>query len=195
MKIDLGEVDNVDLLNRICEVYGFNQKIQLANHFNIAASSLSNRYRRGPISYDFAVFCSLETGANINWLITGQGPRFSGEQVNSLITDAIDIPYFTLSDGKIHENGKIPISKSLFGKPLVNPISVDYDNQTYFIERNASLSDGSWLIDIEGSVSIRELTILPARKLHVAGGKVPFECAVDEIKTIGRVVGIYSEGN
>jgi len=27
----------------------------------------------------------------------------------------------------------------------------------------------------------------------VAGGKVPFECGIDEIKTVGRVVGIYSE--
>ncbi|MCP6479214.1 Repressor protein CI, partial [Klebsiella pneumoniae] len=33
------------------------------------------------------------------------------------------------------------------------------------------------------------------KKLHVAGGKVPFECGIDEIKTIGRVVGVYSEVN
>jgi hypothetical protein len=195
MKIDLGNVDNVELLNRICEVYGFNQKVQLANHFDIAASSLSNRYRRGPISYDFAVFCSLETGANINWLITGQGPKFSGEPAQSLSTDTIGIPYSTLSDGEIHENGTITVSNSLFGKPIINPMSIHHGNQTYFIERNTSLSDGSWLIDIDGAISIRELTVLPAKKLHVAGGKIPFECATDEIKTIGRVVGIYSEGH
>ena len=51
------------------------------------------------------------------------------------------------------------------------------------------------LVDIEGANSIRELTILPGKKLHVAGGKVPFECDFDEIKLIGRVVGIYSEVN
>ncbi|GAB7266241.1 hypothetical protein DZJ_27920 [Dickeya ananatis] len=51
------------------------------------------------------------------------------------------------------------------------------------------------MVDIEGAISIRDLTVLPAKRLHVAGGKVPFECGVDEIKTLGRVVGVYSEVN
>ncbi|EDW9307894.1 phage repressor protein CI, partial [Salmonella enterica subsp. enterica] len=46
-----------------------------------------------------------------------------------------------------------------------------------------------------GGISIRELTKLPGRKLHVTGGKVPFECGIDDIKTLGRVVGVYSEVN
>ncbi|MCP6385324.1 helix-turn-helix domain containing protein, partial [Klebsiella pneumoniae] len=49
------QVNNDELLDRICQVYGFTQKIQLARHFNIAASSLQNRYTRGTVSYDFAV--------------------------------------------------------------------------------------------------------------------------------------------
>jgi hypothetical protein len=57
------------------------------------------------------------------------------------------------------------------------------------------LTDGLWLVEIEGTASIRDLTLLPGKKLHVAGGKVPFECGIDEIKTVGRVVGIYSEVN
>lgn len=56
------QVNNEELLDRICQVYGFTQKIQLARHFNIAASSLQNRYARGTISYDFAVQCALDTG-------------------------------------------------------------------------------------------------------------------------------------
>ncbi len=74
-------------------------------------------------------------------------------------------------------------------------IAVRADGKLYFIEQDASLSDGLWLVDIEGATSIRELTLLPGKKLHVAGGKVPFECGIDEIKTIGRVVGVYSEVN
>ena len=65
----------------------------------------------------------------------------------------------------------------------------------HFVDQDSPHSDGLWLVDIEGANSIRELTILPGKKLHVAGGKVPFECGFDEIKLIGRVVGIYSEVN
>ena len=57
------------------------------------------------------------------------------------------------------------------------------------------MCDGLWLVDFEGALSLREITVLPGKKLHVAGGKVPFECGVDDIKMIGRVVGVYSEVN
>lgn len=193
MKIDLSKVDNVKVLDRICEVYGFSQKIQLANHYDIAASSLSNRYRRGPLSYDFAVFCALETGANINWLMTGEGPKFTGEPVQNLPSETLSVPYFSLVDGELHETSTLPISTFLFGKPFMEPMCITLDQQTYFIERAEPLSDGLWLINVEGAVSIRELTVLPGKKLHVAGGKVPFECGVDEIKKIGKVIGKYSE--
>ena len=177
MEIDSG-ISNEHVLDRICDVYGFAQKIQLARHFNIAASSLQNRYTRGSISYDFIVHCALETGANIGWLLTGKGEKFTNEQNStSSVSEELTIQSFTLSEGKLVDESELRISKSLFSR-------VD-----------ASLSDGLWLVDIEGAKSIRELTVLPGKKLHVAGGKVPFECGIDEIKTIGRVVGVYSEVN
>ena len=71
------QVNNEELLDRICQVYGFTQKIQLARHFNIAARSLQNRYARGTISDDFAVQCVLDTGASLRWLMTGQCAQFS----------------------------------------------------------------------------------------------------------------------
>lgn len=182
--------NNEGLLNRICEVYGFTQKIQLANHFKIAASSLQNRYTRGNISYDFAVHCALETGVSLKWLMTGEGDKdiAAAEPPRS-----IELPLFELSEGETTNIGDISFDLKLFTKQLKNGISVKSDSSTYVIEHESSLSDGLWLVDIEGASSLRELTILPGKKLHVAGGKVPFECAIDEIKTIGRVIGVYSE--
>ncbi|MBP2850552.1 phage repressor protein CI [Dickeya oryzae] len=195
MKIDFSEQDNVKILDRICETYGFSQKVQLANHYNIAASSLSNRYRRGPISYDFAVYCALETGASIHWLITGEGPKFSGDPIIAPSKNTISIPNFTIIEGRLSEMEALSVSPFIFKKKITAPMSLEYDGHIYFIDRTHPLSDGSWLVDIEGAISIRDLTVLPAKRLHVAGGKVPFECGVDEIKTLGRVVGVYSEIN
>ncbi|HFI1931292.1 TPA: phage repressor protein CI [Yersinia enterocolitica] len=186
------EINNEALLDRICEVYGFHQKIQLARHFDIAASSLQNRYTRGTVSYDFAVKCSMDTGANIRWLLTGDGPRFSGETPKY---EVLELKSFTLSESKLVEDGILSIDPKLFGKVLTHPQCVKSDGKTHVIELSASISDGLWLVDIEGSISIRELALLPARRLHVTGGRVPFECGIDEIKTLGRVVGIYTEVN
>lgn len=192
MRIDSLGWSNVDVLDRICEAYGFSQKIQLANHFDIASSSLSNRYTRGAISYDFAAHCALETGANLRWLLTGEGEAFAGTAASS---DAKRVEIFTLSEESLKSDSSISIDTQFFSKPLADGIAVRAEGRIHFVDKQASLSDGLWLIDIEGAVSIRELTKLPGRKLHVAGGKVPFECGIDDIKALGRVVGVYSEVN
>ncbi|WEA80114.1 phage repressor protein CI [Citrobacter braakii] len=192
MRIDSLGWSNVDVLDRICEAYGFSQKIQLANHFDIASSSLSNRYTRGAISYDFAAHCALETGANLRWLLTGEGEAFAGTAASS---DAKRVDIFTLSEETLKSDSSISIDTQFFSKPLADGIAVRAEGRIHFVDKQASLSDGLWLIDIEGAVSIRELTKLPGRKLHVAGGKVPFECGIDDIKALGRVVGVYSEVN
>jgi hypothetical protein len=184
------QVNNDELLDRICQVYGFNQKIQLARHFNIAASSLQNRYSRGTISYDFAVQCVLETGASLRWLLTGEGLQYDGKPA---ATDPKEIASFTLSDGELVKNPTLSIDANFFSKALKDGIAVRTEGKLHFIEQDAALNDGLWLIDIEGTINIRDLTLLPGKKLHVAGGNVPFECEVREIKTLGRVVGIYSE--
>lgn len=184
--------NNEALLNRICEVYGFTQKIQLANHFKIAASSLQNRYTRGNLSYDFAVHCALETGASLRWLMTGEGDNNVSTMESGC---SIKLGYFTLSEGNLAKIGMLKIDHELFGKPLKNAICVKSEGKRYIVEQEASLADGLWLVDVESSISFRELTVLPGKRLHVAGGKITFECGSDEIKTIGRAVGVYSEVN
>ncbi len=192
MRIDSLGWSNVDVLDRICEAYGFSQKTQLANHFDIASSSLSNRYTRGAISYDFAAHCALETGANLRWLLTGEGEAFINNRESS---DAKRIDGFTLSEETLKSDKQLSVDAQFFTKPLTDGMAIRSEGKIYFVDKQASLSDGLWLVDIEGAISIRELTKLPGRKLHVAGGKVPFECGIDDIKALGRVVGVYSEVN
>ncbi|MBY0741339.1 helix-turn-helix domain-containing protein [Klebsiella sp. M581] len=192
MRIDSLGWSNVDVLDRICEAYGFSQKTQLANHFDIASSSLSNRYTRGAISYDFAAHCALETGANLRWLLTGEGEAFVNNRESS---DAKRIDGFTLSEEILKSDKQLSVDAQFFTKPLTDGMAIRSEGKIYFVDKQASLSDGLWLVDIEGAISIRELTKLPGRKLHVAGGKVPFECGIDDIKALGRVVGVYSEVN
>lgn len=189
MKIEKLGLNNEEVLDRVCEAYGFSQKIQLARHFEIASSSLANRYSRDSISYDFIVHCALETGANLAWLLTGKGSPSTGSAKN----DSKNLEKFTLSEDRLVSDGNLSISGNFFSKPLSNPITVYSDGKLHFIEQDASLSDGQWLVNIEGAISIRELAKLPGRKLHVTGGKVPFECGFDDIKTLGRVIGVYSE--
>jgi len=192
MKIDSLGWSNVDVLDRICEAYGFSQKIQLANHFDIASSSLSNRYTRGAISYDFAAHCALETGANLRWLLTGEGRKFENEKTAEGTMD-LSVQLFTISEGQLDAQGWITIDKTFFSDATSDPYIVEADGRFHFMESKNSLTDGTYLIDVDGSKSIRELTILPGQKLHVSGGKIAFECSISDIKIHNRVFAVYQE--
>lgn len=67
------DVDSTPILNRVLEAYGFTQKLQLAEHLEIASSSMSNRYKRGGLPADIMVKCMAETGISLEWLATGEG--------------------------------------------------------------------------------------------------------------------------
>lgn len=192
MSINKDTFEPTAILDRIIAVYGFTQKLQLANHFEMSPSSLQNRFTRGTISYDLAAFCSLETGASLRWLLTGEGPKFDEKPP---LTDPKVMNLYTLRDGILEGDSILNIDPSFLSKQISEGIAVRAEGKLHFVDQEAPLSDGLWLVDIEGANSIRELTLLPGKKLHVAGGKVPFECGIDEIKLIGRVVGVYSEVN
>jgi hypothetical protein len=183
--------NNETLLNRICDIYGFTQKLQLANHFNIAASSLQNRYKRGNISYDFAVLCALETGARLNWLMTGEGSKF--EQDNTVVTANLNLQLFNLTEGRLILNGEINLDEKFLSKPIIQGMALRHDSHIYILEKQSSLVDGLWLVDVDSTNSLREIALLPGKKLYVSGGKIPFECEFDAINLIGRSVGNFCE--
>lgn len=186
--------NNEALLNRICEVYGFHQKIQLANHFNIAASSLQNRYTRGNVSYDFAVLCALETGTDLKWLMTGEGKQNAQAKGEGLVkSESITLDKFTFSESKLSLMGTFVIDASALSTTAGNVFCVEFDAAVYIVEESNSVSDGKKLIDVDGAISIRELAVLPGKRLHVTGGKIPFECSAEDIRVLGRVTGVYRE--
>lgn len=66
---------------------------------------------------------------------------------------------------------------------------VQAEKTQYIIDRHYnSVADGRWLIDIDGAVSIRNLSRLPAGRVKVTGGETSFECSVSDITVLGAVV-------
>ncbi|CNE90442.1 CI repressor [Yersinia enterocolitica] len=181
------ETDSAPVLDRIIEAYGFSQKLQLAEHLDIAASSLSSRYKRGGLPADIMIKCMAETGVNLEWLVTGKGRRFNDEDL-----DILKIPRRKIVDGQLYESGYLMLDKVMFlpGKPLPqNPICVIEDSIQYVIDQQFSeVYDDDWLVDIESKTSIRTLTRIPVKKVRISGVGMAFDCSLDDIKVIGRVV-------
>lgn len=175
------------VLDRIIEAYGFTSKLMLAEHFDMASSSLAGRYKRGGFPADLVVRCVAETGVNLEWLATGSGRKFDDEEL-----DVIKLPRRKIVDGQLYEAGILMLDKVTFlpGKPLPkNPLCVIDASTQYIVEQHfTEVYDDEWLVDIEGKTSIRTLTRIPVGKVRVSGVGMAFDCAIDDIKIIGRVV-------
>jgi len=171
----------------VLEAYGFTQKLQLAEHLGIASSSMSARYKRGGLPADIMLKCMAETGVTLEWLATGQGRKFEDEEV-----DILKIPRRKIVDGLMYDAGMYMLDKVSFlpGVPLpTSPICVVEGNNQFIVDTSfTEVYDDQWLVEIEGKMSIRTLTRIPIKKVRVSGVGMAFDCALDDITVIGRVV-------
>ncbi|WP_370548726.1 helix-turn-helix domain-containing protein [Edwardsiella tarda] len=181
------ETDSGPVLDRVIEAYGFTQKMQLAEHLDMAASSLSSRYKRGGLPADIMVKCMAETGVSLEWLATGHGKMFENDEI-----DIMRFPRQKLVDGQLYDSGHVMFDKVFFqaGTPLPSaPFCVQDEKTQYILDKNfTEVFDGEWLVDVEGKTSIRTLTRIPVRKVRVSGVGMAFDCAIDDIGILGRVV-------
>lgn len=174
------------VLERIVEAYGFTSKLQLADHFQMAASSLSARFKRGIFPADMVIRCVAETGASLEWLSTGNGKKFDDEEL-----DVLKLPRSKIVDGQMYEAGFYLLDKVSFlpGKSIPqDPICVIDSSTQYIIDRQYSeIYDDEWLVEIEGKVSVRTLTRIPVKKVRVSGVGMAFDCSIEDINVLGRV--------
>lgn len=173
------------VLDRVMEAYGFTTKIQLALHFGMAASSLTARYKRDIFPADMVIQCSLETGANLEWLTYGTGSVFE-----SMKLDLMKIEKFALIEGSLYQSGYYMLDKALFlQSPLPSsPICLSHENVTYIIDKSFnSINDGEWLIIIDDEYSLRTLTKMPQQKVRVSNAGISFDCDMSALEVAGKV--------
>lgn len=182
-----------EVLDRVIVAYGFNTKLALANHLGMASSSLAARYKRGLFPADIVVRCMAETGVTLEWLVTGEGKKYDDGKL-----DVMKFSRKKLVDGQLFESGYLMFDKVMFlpDVPLpTDPICVLDERTQYIIDQKfADVYDGQWVVNIEGKVSVRTLTRIPVQKVRVSGVGMAFDCSIDDIEIIGRVVMTCSNG-
>lgn len=164
-------------IERMLEAYGFSTKQALCEQLGISSSTLANRFLRDTFPADFVIQCSLETGASLRWLTFGEGVKFEGRESNT-----ISLPRKTIIRGSIVEGDRLELDKQLIPNDLVKPVAIFEDNIMYLSEESfTEIIDGKWLVEVEGKVSIKEVTRIPVGKIKLSGSGASFECSVSDI--------------
>ncbi|WP_312312147.1 hypothetical protein [Atlantibacter sp.] len=103
----------------------------------------------------------------------------------------ICFPYLEkkIKDGKLLDSNFYLLDKALVPDSLQKPIVIMDSDQLYFADQHFhEMTDGKWVVEIEGKVSIRELTRIPVGRVKV-GAPNPchsFECFLSELNPIAR---------
>ncbi|MEZ0582523.1 phage repressor protein CI [Erwinia sp. STN24] len=73
-----------DVLERILSAYGFTMQKDLSEKLGIAKSNVASWLQRGQVPGNVIVQCALDTGSDVNWLVTGELAKASYEVPQTL---------------------------------------------------------------------------------------------------------------
>lgn len=170
-------------IERMVEAYGFTTRQALCDKLGISKSTLATRYMRDSFPSDWVIQCALETGASLRWITTGEGVTFENSR-----TDIVEIRKKKIIDGKIFDAGFLIFDKILIPNNKSNIVAiVDYEN-VYISETSfESIKNGLWVINIEQTVSIREIIRIPGGKIRILDEKTAIECEITDIEFLAHV--------
>lgn len=180
------------VLSRIIEAYGFKTQKELGEHLNISAGTISTWVRREYFPGDVVITCALDTGASLEWLATGEIGLAPHEE-----SVALGIPKISkkiLVAGKLDDDGFCYIDQSFVpdGVKLKNLNYVRSGKSSWLIEMGVNeLSNGSWLLDIDGTLDVYAVSKRPCNKLCITSHDSEFECLANEVIARGLVVVIF----
>lgn len=173
------------VIERILKAYGFSSRQALCNHLGVSQSTMANRYARNTFPADWVVICSMETRASLMWLSAGEGMMFEGGNDERATT----LEHQKITNGVLSSQNDIIADKSEIPEGLTSPFVVSTEKSRYLVDLySGDITDGMWLVEIDGLASVREIYRFPGGRVRIENGKASFECPVTDVKVIGKVV-------
>lgn len=189
-----------EVIKRLLTAYGFKTRQALCDQLGASASTMSTRWMRDVFPADWVIQCSMETGASLQWLSFGTGEPFpNGSEISSksyfgsanenALNDVMTVQKKKIVDGNLYDANFYMLDKAMVPSHISKPIIVVDDDMQYLAEQNTDeISDGTWLIEVEGQVSVKELTRIPVGRVLVKHPTKPqsFECGIEDLKPIAK---------
>ncbi|CTT39573.1 MULTISPECIES: phage repressor protein CI [Escherichia] len=191
-----------DAINRLIKAYNFSSRQQLCEHLKVSKSTMANRYLRDSFPAEWVIQCALETGISLLWLATGQGDMYADNCDSNILKNDNDvtirplskivapsIKYTELRNGELQSYDEILLDSRLVEGDSSNYLFIQTTTESFIVDVSVKqISNGSWLVDIDGVKSIVKVARIPGNKLVVHQEETTFECAVDDVAVVGRVV-------
>lgn len=172
------------VIERLVEAYGFTTRQALCDHLGVSKSTMATRYMRDIFPADWVLQCAMETGTPLEWLSFGRGDRVVSDQ-----KEILSLPAKKIIDGEMKDLGFCIFDIKFLPADLINPVYVSAEPNKFICDLEfETVRDGMWIISIDGDTMVRSLTRLPGNRIHIDGGSTSFECALNDIEVIAKIV-------
>jgi phage repressor protein C with HTH and peptisase S24 domain len=191
-----------EAIERLLKAYGFSTKQALADHLKISKSTMANRNLRDSFPAEWVIQCALETGVSLLWLATGQGEMFTSEDREKIPVNesnvtlrplskivAPSIKQAELKNGELNNEGEVLLDSSLLDSEPGNSLFIKTSTDCFVVDISVKqVSNGYWLVDIDGVKSIVKIARIPGNRIVVHQDDSSFECSVDDVEVVGRAI-------
>lgn len=175
-------------IERMLEAYGFTTKQALCQQLGISSSTLANRYLRDTFPADYIIQCALETGASLQWLVTGES-NLDGHvrEKNIILKKLINNQLENIGSYKVDTRITPDFPTNIFALKLNN-------NDIYLISSSLKRpQNGLWLVNIDSEYFIKKITKLPDGKVKIEEGEHSFISKANELNIEGGVICIHTK--
>ncbi|AUI87680.1 transcriptional regulator [Vibrio azureus] len=188
-------ISGKDFLKKLMKVTDTEQQQELAAIFGVPKSTLATWRQRDLTPHEIAVRAHLKLGVSLNWLLLDEGEPFINSNVNKHTTkfekeiSIFDIDCFSIEDGKLKNRSTISFDKAVLNElGAVNVMAIKDGQNTFIVNKESRQAvSGTYLVDMDGLLSLNEIQRLPGKKLAISFNGSTLTVDENEVIVVGRV--------
>ncbi|EKZ9002378.1 phage repressor protein CI [Vibrio fluvialis] len=201
MRTNQGQMPSFDyqggkeVTDRLHEILGTKTIRDLGDKLEVSASTIATWHKRGLCPFEVVVRANIYTGVSLKWLTLGQGEPFpnrdsSTHESKRLETKFLfDIDSFQIKDGQLSDLRTLTFDKSYLDEmDIQNAMAIRVADTTYIIDKETRQAvSGTYLVDMDGLLSLNEIQRLPGKKLAISFNGSTIQVNELDVKVVGRV--------
>ncbi|MHA2810797.1 phage repressor protein CI [Vibrio campbellii] len=189
-------VGGKEVIERLMQATNTHSNQALADAFGLSKSTVGTWRHRNLVPYEIVIRLHLETGISIRWLTLGQGEPYDGASEYTQVSkkneskQIVDADCFRIENGQLVNQGTLALDKAFLNElDVVSVIAIKDGQNTFLVNKESRQAvSGTYLVDMDGLLSLNEIQRLPGKKLAINFNGSPLTVDEDEIRIVGLVV-------
>lgn len=181
---------------RLHEILGTKTIRELGELLDVSASTIATWHKRALCPFEIVLRAHMYTGVSLKWLTLGEGEPFPNRE--SKVTSKkpletkflFDIDSFSIKEGSLNNQRVLTFDKSYLDEAEVSdPVAVRQKDSTYIIDKDDKQAvSGTYLVDMDGFLSLNEIQRLPGKKLAIRFNDSTIQLNQNQLQILGKVV-------